>query len=153
MERILQATRAFLEADGWLISSVEDGGLLRVGYAGRHGRWGCLAWPREDANQLIFYSVCPLVAPEDTRPRLAEYLTRVNWGLPIGAFEMNFLSGEIRFRTSVAIEGMDLYPALIRPLLYGNVHTMDAYIDDIGEVIAGNLAPDAPDGLHSGQAR
>ena len=45
------------------------------------------------------YAICPLNADEDTRPVVAEYLTRANYGLNNGNFEMDYSDGEIRYKT------------------------------------------------------
>jgi hypothetical protein len=144
---VARAARAFFESDGWVVAPDDGSGTIYLAYRGSHGQWGCLVVPREEGRQLLFYSVCPREAPEEARPRVAEYLGRVNWGMPIGNFEMDFLSGEIRFRTSVAFESLEPTVELIRPLAYANVFTMDQYLEDIGEVIDGSLDADTPDHL------
>ena len=41
---------------------------------------------------------CPLKAAEEVRPQVMEYLTRANYGLRIGKFEMNCDDGEVRYQ-------------------------------------------------------
>jgi len=89
----------------------------------------------------FLYSICPIRAPEDKRPAVAEFLTRANYGLLIGNFEMDFEDGEIRYKTSIDVEGDRLSPALLRQLTYANVVTMDRYLPGIMSVIYGNVTP------------
>ena len=45
-------------------------------------------------------------------PSFAELLTRINWELSLGCFEMNYADGEIRFRTSMILPGADITDAI-----------------------------------------
>ncbi|MBC7340390.1 MAG: YbjN domain-containing protein [Firmicutes bacterium] len=90
----------------------------------------------------MFYSVCPVNVPEGKRLAVAEYLTRANYGLVIGNFEMDFRDGEVRYKTSIDVEGAEIAPALVRNLVYANVITMDRYLPGLLGVIYGNLTPE-----------
>lgn len=50
----------------------------------------------------------PLTAGEDTRLAVAEYLTRVNFNMRNGNFELNMADGEIRFKTYVHVGSSEL---------------------------------------------
>jgi len=141
MGRMLDAARSFLDRDGWVVSPKDDATVLRVAHFGSNGEYGVLVRAREEGSQLIVYSVCPHVVAEPMRARVAEYLTRVNWGMPYGNFELHFATGEVRFRTSMSIEDAEPVDALLRPLIYANVHTMDRYLHDIIAVARGTLPP------------
>jgi len=43
-----------------------------------------------------------------------KFLTRANYGMMIGNFEMDFTDGEIRYKTSIDVEGDKLSSALIK---------------------------------------
>lgn len=75
---------------------------------------------------------------------VAEYLTRANYGLPLGNFEMDFSDGEVRFKTSLDVEGEEymLTPAMIKSLVYSNVLTMDRYLAGMMAVIYGDASPE-----------
>ena len=51
-----------------------------------------------------------LSADEDCRLKVAEYITRVNYGLRYGCFEMDFRDGEIRYRHTVDCADMTSLP-------------------------------------------
>ncbi len=112
-----------------------------MGFQGENGQWTCYAQAREEQAQLLFYAVCPVKAPEDKRMAVAELLTRANYGLFIGNFEQDMTDGEIRYKTSIDVEGDRLTPALVKPLVYANVLMMDRYLPGIMSVIYGNAAP------------
>ncbi len=66
---------------------------------------------------------------------MAEFLTRANYGLIIGNFELDFGDGEIRYKTSLDVEGDRLSQASIKQLVYTSVLTMDQYLPGIEAVI------------------
>ena len=56
------------------------------------------AHAQEEQAQLLFYSVCPVKAPEDMRPAMGEFLTRANYGVAVGTW-LDFDDGAIRYKT------------------------------------------------------
>ena len=44
-------------------------------------------------------TICPIKATEDVRLQVAEYLTRANYGMKIGKFELDMNDGEVRYQT------------------------------------------------------
>lgn len=82
-------------------------------------------------------------APPAKRPAIAEFITRANYGLPNGNFEMDFEDGEIRFKTSMDTEDIELTDAMVRNLVYANVLAMDQYLPGIMNVIYSDMSPDA----------
>lgn len=141
MTDMFDTVSGFFEEDGWPITQLQERSVLQTGFQGDSGQWTCYAQVREDAEQFIFYSLCPVNAPEDMRPWVAEYLTRANYGLFLGNFEMDFEDGEIRFKTSIDVEGGELTTALVRQLVYANIVMMDRYLPGLLKVIYGGLSP------------
>jgi hypothetical protein len=141
MGDILDAVISFFKEDDWNFTQVEGQPILRLGFQGDNGQWTCYAQAREEETQLLFYSMCPVKAPEDKRLAAAEFLTRANYGLFIGNFELDFSDGEIRFKTSIDAQDNPLPPALVRPLIYTNVLMMDRYLPGLMSVIYGGVAP------------
>ncbi len=141
MTDMLDTVAEFFQEDDWPVTPLEGRPVIRTGFQGDSGQWTCYAQVREDAEQFIFYSLCPVNAPEEMRPWVAEYLTRANYGLLLGNFEMDFGDGEIRFKTSIDVEGDRLTTALTRQLVYSNVVMMDRYLPGLMKVIYGGLSP------------
>ncbi len=131
----------FFQTEGWTTYPVDGQPILELNYQGRNGRWVCYAHAREDQRQLLFYSVCQATASADARPNMAEYLTRANWGLCMGNFEMDWDDGEIRFKTSLDVDSESLTPVLIKQVIYSNLYTMDKYLPGIMTVRYGDTPP------------
>ncbi|MBP8974021.1 MAG: YbjN domain-containing protein, partial [Anaerolineae bacterium] len=75
------------------------------------------------------------------RPAVAEFLTRANFGLRIGNFELDYHDGEVRYKTSLDFEDEKLTPALIRNAVYPAVTTMDRYLPGLMKVVYGGRTP------------
>lgn len=85
--------------------------------------------------------MAPIKVPEARRQVIAEFLTRANYGMVIGNFEMDFSDGEIRYKTSVDLAGgSPLTMLLIKPLVYTNVLMMDKYLPGVMEVLYADVS-------------
>lgn len=132
---------AFLEEDGWYPQQIEDRTIYRMGFEGKNGRYSCFAQIRLDLEQFLFYAMAPTKVPEAARAAVAEFLTRANYGLRIGNFEMDYADGEVRYKSSLDFENALLTPALIRNTIYPAVQTLDRYMPGLMTVIYGGQTP------------
>lgn len=141
MAEISETMVHFFEINDWPFAQLEGQEVLSMGFQGENGQWACFAEASEEHQQFVFYSMCPIRVPEDIRLAVAEFLTRANCGLIIGNFELDWGDGEIRYKTSIGVEGDRLSPALMEQLVYTNVLMMDRYLPGILRVIYGNASP------------
>ena len=140
---LLKTIIHFFTIDDWTFTKLQGQPVLQVACQGKNGQWFCYAHAKEHQQQFIFYSICPITAPEDKRQTTAEFLTRANYGMAIGNFELDLDDGEIRYKTSIDVEGSTLEPALINQLVYANVVTMDQYLPGILAVLEQGMDPKA----------
>ena len=131
----------FLEEDEWHPQRMEDATIYRMGVAGRNGQFACYAQIRVTLEQFMFYAVAPVKAPEETRQAVAEFITRANYGLRVGNFELDFGDGEIRYKSSLDFEGETLTPGLIKVAIYPAVQTLDHYLPGLMKVIYSGATP------------
>ena len=131
----------FLRADEWHPQQFEGKHIYRMGFNGKNGQTTCYAQVREDLEQFLFYVVAPVKTPQELRLAVAEFITRANFGLRIGNFELDFSDGEVRYKSSLDFERADLSPDLIRNAIYPAVQTMDRYLPGLMGVIYGNESP------------
>ncbi|MFB2892901.1 YbjN domain-containing protein [Aerosakkonemataceae cyanobacterium BLCC-F50] len=127
----------FFQEDEWPFYQIEGQPVLQMLFQGDNGKWTCFARAREPQQQMVFYSIFPVNVPENKRLAVAEFITRANYGMIIGNFELDFTDGEIRYKTSIDVEGDRLSFALIKRLVYANVTMMDEYLPGIMSVIYG----------------
>lgn len=141
MPTLYETLLDFFTVDDWPFTPIEGQTAVRTGYRTDAASWNCYAQVKEDKAQIFFYSICPMAAPEDKRGAVAEFITRANYGMPIGNFEMDYGDGEIRFKTSVDVEGVEINTTLLYNLVYANIWAMDQYLPGILAVLYGNLTP------------
>ena len=140
MSQIFEAVINFFKENNWLFFQMEQEPALQMSFQGENGQWMCLVKVREEQEQLIFYSISPVKVPENKRLVMAEFLSRANFGLSIGNFELNFADGEIRYKTSIAAKGNGVNSALIGQLIFANLLTMDEYLPGIMSIIYTELS-------------
>lgn len=138
-----QTLGEFLVEDGWHPQQIEGKNIFRMGFAGDNGSSICYAQVLTDLEIAIFYAVAPVRVPEDRRGDIAEFITRANYGLRIGNFELDYADGEIRYKSSLDFEGVALVPALIRNALYPAARTLDRYLPGMMAVVYGGKTPAA----------
>ena len=129
----------FFKEEEWQFQIIQEQPTLRLAFQGKNGKWDCYAKAREQQQQFVFYSICPLNAPENKRLAITEFITRANYGMIMGNFEFDFTSGEIRYKTGIDVEGDRLSFALIKQIVYANVMMMDEYLPGIMAVIGGEV--------------
>jgi hypothetical protein len=129
-----QTVVEFFQDHQWSFSQVLPS-VLQLPFEGENGTWDCQAQVWETEKRFNFYSVMPSKVPESKRRDIAEFLTRTNYGLLLGNFELDFADGEIRYKTSIDVEGSRLDAALIRQLVHTNVLTMDHYLPGILQLL------------------
>ena len=129
MGAVYDAMVRFFDEDDWKYQPVEGKAMLRMGFSGDNGKWTCIARAVEEADQFIFYSIAPASVPEEKRVAMAEFITRANYGMRIGNFEMDFSDGELRTQ------------AIVKHMVYPNVLMMDKYLPGIMAIIYAGKSP------------
>jgi hypothetical protein len=114
---------------------MDDRPIYKTGFEGKNGQFTCFAQERQDQQQFVFYSIFPVRVPENKMAEIAEFINRANYGMIIGNFEIDYADGEIRYKTSVDVEDVELTDPLLRHLIYANVLTIDKYFPGLMRVL------------------
>ncbi|BAZ31244.1 hypothetical protein NIES4074_37160 [Cylindrospermum sp. NIES-4074] len=140
-QNIFEAMVNFFTTDDWPYSKIQGEAALQMAFSGKNGMCNCYAKAKEIEKQFVFYSICPIIAPESKLQAMAEFIARANYDMVIGNFELDFNSGEIRYKTSINVEDDKLSFTCIKYLVYTNVTMMDKYLPGIISVINSELLP------------
>ena len=132
---------SFLDDEEWFPRRIDGKFAYSMSYTGKNGDLRCYAIVRVDLEEFLFYAVAPVKVPEVVRSAIAEFLTRANYGLRIGNFELDYSDGEVRYKSSIDFEGQNLTSDLIRNAIYPAVHTMDRYLPGLLRVSFGGATP------------
>jgi hypothetical protein len=141
---------AFLSGDGWPVSPGTHDGLpcIDTRFIGTDRAWDCRARPYDPFGQLAFESILPLTVPAENRSAVMELVTRTNWRLLTGAFQLDLDTGELVFRTMLFLShGAEPTEELCRGLVYGNVLTVDRCLTEFAGAAAGGDVSRALDRL------
>ncbi|MGB3694722.1 MAG: YbjN domain-containing protein [Spirulinaceae cyanobacterium] len=138
--KIFEEMVDFFSQEDWQFTSVKGQTILHLACQGKNGQWDCFATAKEEQQQFVFYSLCPIKAPKKKRRQLGEFVCRANYSAVIGNFELDFNDGEIRYKTSIDVEGDSLSFSLIKQMVYANVTMMDEYLPGIIAVIEGEAS-------------
>jgi hypothetical protein len=131
----------YMEEEDWKYEILEGETIIRFHFKGSAGRLLCYGEVDEEKSWLIFYSYMPVNAPTEKMTEVAEFVTRANRGMRIGNFELDFDDGEIRYKTSIDVEGGELTAKMIDNLLRANLSTINRYFAGVMELIYGNQPP------------
>ena len=136
------AIGSFLHNDDWRFSFDENRGIFRFGL-GLKGKMKTLDYiidVKKDA--FITYAISPLSADSDDpqmMAQMAEFLTRANYGLKNGCFEMDFDDGELRYRSFVDCDGQVPSSEVVRNSIYVTASTFQRYAPGILDIIFGGI--------------
>jgi len=139
--RLLEVLADYFREEEWVYTSIEGEPILHSLFTARNGRLPFVAEAKDDLDMVVFYAYCPVKAPESARDSVAEFLTRANYGLLVGNFEMDYADGEVRYKTVIARATEYLGKDLITHMVYTNLATMDRYLPGLMAVIYGGLSP------------
>ena len=102
------------------------------------GKLNMFIHSHEDAHRIFVYTrPQDLLVPIDRISALAEFLTRANYGLPLGNFEIDMNDGEINFKNSLDVSDGELTTKMVQTLIVFSLECLNRYLPGIREVVAG----------------
>ncbi len=137
MGYLLDRVEKYFTENEWKYHKEESKGILLMGFSGHQGTWQSVAHVKEESEQLLFLSLFPTKVPGEMRPQAAEYITRVNYNLVIGGFDLDWADGEIRYRTSIDLSDQIEIGSLVHQLVGYNLSTMDRYYRPLMSLLFG----------------
>ncbi len=137
MTGLFSALIDYLEEEDWKYEILEGETIIRFHFKGSAGRLLCYGEVDEEKYWLIFYSYLPVNVPPEKMAAASEFVARANRGMRIGNFELDFDDGEVRYKTSLDVEGGELASKMIDNLLRANLSTVNRYYGGLMELIYG----------------
>ena len=142
MASIYDAIKHHLETNDLAFIEKQDKDTILLPMGADKVRFDCVARAVEGQARFVFYSLCPIKSPEAKRIEVAETITRANYGLMIGNFEMDFSDGEIRYKSSMDVDpSVGLTDSMIKDTILANLSTHDRYFPALMDVIYGASTP------------
>lgn len=115
------------------VTTKDVGAVVQVVAAGKVGKWISNIQPIEEERLLVINSILGIQVPEEKRAAIALLLTKLNYVVKVGAFQMNPENGEVAFRTTHFIfEGDDeAAEELVGKLTLMSFSVIDTYYEEI----------------------
>jgi hypothetical protein len=89
-----------------------------------------------ELEQFMFFVNFGVTASPEQRDAVCRFITRANWRLTVGNFEMDHDDGHVRVKSSVDFRGVELSEALIRNAIRAAMNAVEVYADSLIEVLA-----------------
>jgi len=140
MSTLFESVVQYFTKEEWYYLKMDGRPTLQMNFNGKNGKWICYANVNEEKGFFCFYSVCPVNVPEDRYPVVAEFITRANYGMFIGNFEMDYRDGEVRYKTSIDVENTQINDSLLENLVNPNLLMMDRYLPGILQCVYGQVS-------------
>ncbi len=128
----------YFEKQKWHYTIPKEGSnIATMGISTEKGKFHCIIDVDEEGKKIIFFSIYPINVPVTIRKSMAEIMMRVNYTLFFGSYEMDFSDGEIRFKTSLIYEDIELTDKILEHIIKGNIVTLDTYFELFNSFISG----------------
>ncbi|MEX1365269.1 MAG: YbjN domain-containing protein [Nannocystaceae bacterium] len=145
MSRIFEGISAYMrdrfDAEDWEEDDEGDKTLAFLLEDDQDNEWDCAVLVDDRDERLVFYSTMLEPVAPDYRPAVMEFVTRANFALPVGNFELDLEDGEICFKTSLDLEGVELHDSMSRNLIDTNLMVMGVYFEALQSVMHGKAEP------------
>jgi len=116
---------------------------VRLNICRKHALYTChLRISTDDEIFQIHLNYPVLAKDEKMRPSVTEFFTRVNYGLVLGAFEVDLRDGEARYHISHLIGDGRLEDEVIRRIIGSALSTADRYFPAYMRVLFGGDTPE-----------
>jgi len=141
MPEALEQVVELFRAKDWKFEVDEENDLVRLGIQGENGDWQVMAGASEDDSAFLMFSFFPQKCPAQRRGACAELLSRINFGMMVGCFDMDCDSGRIHFKTTLPFAQGALDPELLNNVVMFNLACMDRILPAIMSVIYAGTSP------------
>lgn len=136
----VQTVREVLVDAGLLPTPLEEIDGYSVAFVGETELTG-VAVVYTDEDRFVFYVEFNEPLPVERLAQAAEFLTRANFGLTIGNFELDYDTARARFKSSLDFYGVELAPSLVRRAILAAMDAVEIYGPALKMVANGKCSP------------
>ena len=137
----ISVVRSFLDERSLTYQFYEENNVFTLNLSGQNVTWRCIIHLDLDRNLLSIRNFSPVLVQDAQKIKVAELLTRLNFGFTLGHYVMNFEEGEVIFETTHLFKETNLSPDIVDMLFYISCKTFDEYFNLINKVNMGETEP------------
>jgi len=141
---VLAVFTQYLDGLKWKYHLFADHPAIYCGFNGDDAHWNFNVSVRPHSPGVFFAGVnssIPIKARPERRAAIAELLTRLNFSLNHGCWEMDYQDGAIWFRTSLALPASEITPNAVEYLIRSNLSIVDENMHRIAAVLYSTTTP------------
>lgn len=136
------AVQDHFRENGVKFGTMDGHQVLMAGFANLWGGFHCLIQVEEETGTVQVHTEVPMHVPVVRRLAMAEFLTRANFGLRIGNFEMDMRDGQVRYKTSICVGDCPFSSDFMTPLMQISLSTTTRYMPGLIAVVHENAQPE-----------
>jgi len=124
---------AFMEEAERPYQGEAESGILSAEINGDDGSWRVYIQITDDDKDrlVVIHAQLPARIPDSNRVNVAELLTRINYDLIVGNFELGLDDGEVLFKTTLDLADGQLTQAMFERMYMLNGQIMNQYFSQI----------------------
>ena len=131
----------YLKSQNWKYEFSEEEGVFRFGMSLENKMNNCRMVILIGDELFTSYAISPVSADAETAAQMSNYLTRANYGLKIGNFELDFRDGEIRYKATLFCGGTVPALDIVERVADMPFRMMEHYGGGLLNVLFGNADP------------
>ena len=138
---LFDAMMTALADTSWVMYHVGQPAAM-VDLRGEQALYSIRYFAAEAPRTIVCCTRCPVRIPKRTRRKAMEFITRANFGLLFGGFEMSLDDGDVFYRTSCNVADGSLTMEMVGDLAWAGVFAFDRYLPRLLEVVYGKRPVD-----------
>ncbi len=142
MGALIDVVEEYLLEIGWKFEKDDDSDVIKTGVNAKNASFRLIIYSLEDKDLLTVYVAQDNNIPEDKFATICEFITRANYGLNLGNFDLDLEDGELGYKVAVDLEGGVLSTDMVGNMVGAGVSTMDQYYPGLMAVLFGNATPE-----------
>src|SRR5437867_7869905 len=115
--QLLEVAMTCFNESRWTFRQCDQANMLQFGFAGKNANFEGVLVIDEDNEDILVVFRAPNKVPECRRLAVAEFLARANYAMKFGVLEMDFDSGEVRFKISAVLREGQLSPQMVHAMV------------------------------------
>lgn len=127
MRKIEESLREFFEHEHWSYDYYEEKGYFRSGVDLGNILGNVNLYIIVGETDYQVYSVLNLKVEPDRFAAVSEFITRANYGLRNGNFELDYADGEVRYKVYITSEFGDIPENIVRDSIYTGIYMIERY--------------------------
>ena len=125
----------FLDEDDVDYKVLRDGRVIKTGFRSEIWSFQILISVMDEPLCVLFLIRMPLAVPEEKRQAMAEAITRINYGMTLGRFEMDMSTGDLNQYSAIPVVDTTLTEAQFHAVLFSSLCQSRTYCRAFGRLL------------------